>query len=114
MNMLTSFIHRFVSTSLQLAAIVLFSGVAYSAAAQGQEAENTNTASAPTADAPPATAPTPTAAAANASNNPPTPKITFLLQNYPMPLVQGQGSRWSDQAVNRLYVPFKLGDTQNI
>jgi hypothetical protein len=91
----TSFIRRLVATTLSITVIILLYGVAYPATAQGQEASSAGD-------------------AANASNNPLTPKITLTLQNYAMPLVQGQGSRWSDDAVGRLYVPFKLGDIQNI
>jgi hypothetical protein len=51
--------------------------------------------------------------AANASNNPGTPKLTFYLWNFFMPSVVGQGSRSSDEVLSRLYVPFTLAGTQN-
>jgi hypothetical protein len=95
MNMLTSFIRRLVPTASPITAIMLLCGVAFPATAQGQEASSTG-------------------ADANASNNPLTPKLTMVLQNYAMPLVQGHGSQWSNDAEGRLYVPFKLGDVQNM
>ena len=95
MRILTSFIRRLVANALPFTAIVLLCGVAYPVTAQGQEASSAGH-------------------AANASNNPLTPKLTLVLQNYAMPLVQGQGSRWSDDATLQLYAPFKLGDVQNI
>jgi hypothetical protein len=84
-----------------LAALV--SLILFAPAAQGQEAGDTESSQL-----------TASPNATNASNNPLTPRVTLLMQNYAMPLVQGQGSRWSDEDVGRLYVPFKLGDTQNI
>jgi hypothetical protein len=61
------------------------------AAAQGQEAVDTRVSVDPNAT--------------NASNDPLTPKIRLALQNYIMPMVQGQGGRWSNESQVRLYVP---------
>jgi hypothetical protein len=70
------------------------------AAALGQEADHTRITVDPNAT--------------TASNDPLTPKTTLELQNYVMPMVQGQGGRWSNESQVRLYVPFDLDGTQSM
>ena len=52
--------------------------------------------------------------AANQSNNPITLKTQLILQNFFMPSPQGDRSRSADQALLRLYVPFKVFGVDNI
>jgi hypothetical protein len=50
----------------------------------------------------------------NASNNPLTPKVQLLLQNYFMPSPQGYGGRPANEFLLRLYWPVMVLGVQNI
>jgi hypothetical protein len=52
--------------------------------------------------------------ATNKANNPLTPKLQLVVQNYLDPSIQGYGGRISDEELFRLYVPFKLFGVDNI
>jgi hypothetical protein len=50
----------------------------------------------------------------NSANNPLTPKLQILAQNYLDPSLQGYGGRILDEELFRAYVPFKLFGVDNI
>ena len=79
-------------------------------AARGEESESTENGQ----SGEPSAISTSTVNATNASNDPLTPKYQVQALNYAMPTVEGQGSRWSDEELLRLIVPYRLGDTTNL
>jgi hypothetical protein len=56
----------------------------------------------------------PAGSATNNANNPLTPKLTLVMQNYLVPSTEGYNGRMSDEELFRFYVPFKLFGVNNI